>query len=372
MARIAVVGLRGVPASWGGVEQQCEKIYSRLAARGYRITIYGRSGYVPEGIHCYRGMRIVRLPTIPTKYTETFVHTLLAMFHALRQKPDILHIYSQGPALFSPLVKLLKPELPIFFTCGGLDWQRRKWPSWAAKAIHLGEICSARFCDRCIMVSEDLKRYYEKEYGVTGDLIPNGVDRTEKIPPRRITQWGLQPGNYSLFVGRLVPEKRIEDLIIAHRSKPRSVKLAIVGDSAGTENYVASLKELAAFDPSILFLGFQFGEVLQELYSSARCFVTASELEGLPLTLLEALSFGLLCVASEIPPHVEVLSKTGGMLFRTGSVAALTEALEAVEKLSPSDLEKVEKQAIASVEEHYSWDKASEQLGNLYEASLLR
>lgn len=370
MARIAVIGLRGVPATWGGVEHQCEQIYSRLAARGHRITIYARKGYVPDGIDSYRGMKILRLPTIPSKYTETIVHTFLGMIRIVKENPDIVHIYGQGSCLLSPIPWLLRPGMPIFFTCGGLDWQRKKWPSWAARIIHLGELCTVVFPSYRIMVSEGLKDYYQTRYSVKTHCIYNGVEKAYRLPPHRIVRHGLEARGYFLFVGRLVPEKRIEDLIQAYQRRRFTSRLVIVGDSAGTESYVRWLKDLAGSDPSLLFLGYQFGEVLQELYANARCFVTPSELEGLPLTLLEALSYGLMCVTSDIPPHLEVLSRTGGRVFPVGNVEALADAMDGAERMTDSELDRFAEVSTAAVAREFSWDKAADQLEHLYEESL--
>lgn len=155
--RVAVTGFRGIPATWGGVEHQCEELYTRLASRGHDITVYARSGYVPAGVRTYRGVRIQRIGTIQTKYTEAIVHTLLSLLHVVGTNPRIVHIYSQGPCLLIPLLKLLRPRIRVVFTCVGLDWKRKKWPGWASWIIRVGEICSARFPDRHVVVSGELR-----------------------------------------------------------------------------------------------------------------------------------------------------------------------------------------------------------------------
>ncbi len=370
MASISVTGLRGIPATWGGVEHQCEQLYSRLAARGHAVVVYARSGYVPPGTRRHKGIRIVRLPTVRTKHGEAFVHTFLSVLHILKENPRIVHFYSQGPALFAPLVRLLRPRTKVFFTCGGLDWRRKKWEPWASKVLHLGEWCSARFPHYRIMVSEELKRYYEARYGVKAHCILNGVERGTKRAPGFIRSFGLEGRDYALFVGRLVPEKRIEDLITPFLDGSFRSKLVIVGDSAGTEDYVDGLKALASGAPNVLFLGYRYGEVLEELYSNARCFLTASELEGLPLTLLEALSFGLVCVCSDIPPHREVVSKTGGRLFPVGDRAALARSIQEMERMTAQELLSFESHVVETVEKHFSWDEAARRLERLYRESL--
>ena len=369
--RIAVTGTRGVPATHGGVEHQCEEIYSRLAAQGHDITIYVRSHYVARGIQSYRGMTIKRLPTINTKYSEALVHTFLATLHILKENFDIVHYYGQGPCLFSPLVRLFRPSTRIFFTCGGLDWQRKKWPSWASGIIYLGEVCSARYPHYRIVVSRDLQHYYRSRHHKDSFYIPNGVDIPAKRPIHLLRQFGLSERGYFLFVGRLVPEKRIEDLILAYQKLPRRSRLVIVGDSAGTDGYVRKLKKMAGAAPSILFAGYQFGESLGAFYSNALAFVSASELEGLPLTLLEALSHGLPCICSDIAPHREILGveTVEDLVFPTYDTDALSEKLQIAESMAPDKLNELGARAAGSVGRDFSWDAAASSLAQLYRES---
>lgn len=369
MATIAVTGLRGVPASWGGVERQCEETYTRLSQR-YRIVIYARKNYVPEDLESYRGLTIRTLPTVASKYLEAFAHTGLAVLDALRLRPDILHIYAQGPCLFSWLPRLFRPRMRVFFTCTGLDWMRKKWPWWASRIIYLGELASVFFPHYRIVVSKELQKYYERRYGVTTYYIPNGVEPAVRKPPNRIREFGLSHRDYFLFVGRLVPEKRVEDIIEAYGRQTLTSKLVVVGDSAGTEEYAASLRDKASGRTSILFTGYQYGEVLQELYSNARAFVAPSELEGLPLTLLEAMSFGLPCIASDIPPHQEVVNATDGFLYPTAQVTDLARKLLEVDRMTEKELCSIGNHAQELIERLYDWDKVADDLDRLYQTSL--
>ncbi|MBF0495773.1 MAG: glycosyltransferase family 4 protein [Deltaproteobacteria bacterium] len=372
MVTIAVTGFRGVPGTWGGVEHQCEELYSRLAAKGYRIIIYARNSYVPKDITLYKGMEIRRLPTINTKYTEALIHTFLSILHILKSNPEIVHIYSQGPAVFSPLVRLFRPKMRLFFTCGGLDWQRKKWPPWASRLVRIGEWCSAVFPHYRIVVSKELVKYYKRSYGVEAHYIPNGIPVPVLREPNIIRKFGLTSRGYFLFVGRLVPEKRVEDIIMAFGLKPRGTKLVIVGDSAGADDYVRKLKLLAGNNSSILFIGFQYGEAIQELYSNARAFVNASELEGLPLTVLEAFSYGLECLLSDIEPHREIMGfkNVVGHLFPVRQVETLARRMDGMDKISNGCLKKIRALPKTAVESHYSWDAAALALEKLYLKSL--
>ena len=374
MPRIAVIGLRGVPASFGGVEQQCEHLYSRLAAMGHRITIYARKGYVPEGTTAYRGMTVRILPTIGTKHLEAFVHTFLAVLDLWGSDTEIVHIYGQGPCLFSPLLKLFNKRVKVFFTCGGLDWRRKKWSGFASFVIHLGELCSAFFTDCRVTVSRELKKYYESRYGVSADFIPNGMPVPVHRPLESFEQDGFGRQGYFLFVGRLVPEKRIEDVIGAYLKKPRENVLVIVGESAGTDRYVSMLRSAAASGAGnkVHFLGYRFGKELEELFSNALGFVNASELEGLPLTVLEATRYGIPCLLSDIPPHRE-MAEMGGFeerLFAVGDTDALSGLMEGVEAMSATERETAGNRIAESIAGVYSWEKAAGLLHELYMKSL--
>lgn len=367
---VAVLGLRGVPASWGGVERQCEELYVRLAEAGFPITVFCRATYVPAGLRRYKGIRCLRLPTIAGKHLEAFVHTFLACCCLPFIAADIVHVYSQGPALFTPLIRLLAPRSRIFFTCGGLDWQRRKWSRPASALLRLGEWCSARLTDRCIMVSQALTAYYRDRYGVDSLTIPNGVTiPMAGRPLGDLARLGLASGGYALFVGRLVPEKRIEDLVAVFRRDRRGKKLVIAGGTAGSNDYAAHLREEAAGDEAVVFAGYRFGEELEALFANATCYVTASELEGLPLSLLEGMAAGLPCLASDIPPHREVLGPTGSY-FPVGDTVRLAAALDALTGVGPAALAALGAACRERAAREFSWDTVARRLGEAYCAAM--
>lgn len=367
--RVAVLGLRGVPATWGGVERQCEELYARLAAAGFAVTIYCRTAYVREPREHYRGLRLVRLPTLPGKHLEAFVHTFLCCLHVACHPQDIIHIYSQGPALFAPLLRLLCPGRRLFFTCGGLDWQRGKWSGAAARIIRLGQWCSARFTDVRIMVSRTLVDYYRTTYGVDSLYIPNGVTPQPGAPLDGLArEFGLTPRGYALFVGRLVPEKRIQDLVAAIGSVA-GLRLVIAGGLAGCEDYVATLRRQAPDRERVVWAGYRFGRDLDALFANARIYVTASELEGLPLSLLEAMASGLPCLASDIAPHREVLGDTGAFV-PVGDVAGLARELAAAAAAPLPELAARGRACRDRALREFSWDTAAERLGQAYRQAL--
>jgi glycosyltransferase involved in cell wall biosynthesis len=370
MTKVAVTGFRGVPATWGGIEHHCENLYSRLAEKGYDITIYARSYYVPMRMSRYKGMKIKRLPTLNFKYTDALLHTLMSIVHILFTNPDIVHIHGIGPCLFSWMPRVFRPRMKVFFTCHGLDWQRKKWPCWASRLIYLGELSAILFAQYRIVVSRELQNYFNSEHGVETVHIPNGMTPLPHRSPNLIKQWDLSARGYFLCVGRMVPEKRLEDVIRAYILKPRKSKLVIVGDNAASGQYMNGLRKLVENNASIIFTGYQFGAVLQELFSNALAFVAASELEGLPITLLEALSYGVICVTSDIGPHREVMETLQGLLFPVGDIQAISNCLDRVETMAEHQLDDFKQAAINLITSRFNWDVVCIGHDRLYQKSL--
>lgn len=373
MITVHVIGSRGIPATWGGVEKQCEELYSRLAKMDYDITIFARSNYIKDNITEYMGVKIIRLPTVSVKGFEAALHTFLSTIVSLFKKPHIIHYYSQGPCLFSWIPRVFSPKTRVFFTCGGLDWQRKKWRKIESLVIKLGEMFSAKFPHHKITVSMELKRYYESKYGCDVTYIPNGVTLhdADSDSTLNLDKFGIKPREYFLSVSRIVPEKRIEDIIKAYKMTNLKYPLIIVGDTGGhTNDYFQTLKMIAGHDSKVNFLGFKFGEELDQLFKNARCFVTASELEGLPITLLEAMSYGLPCITSDIPPHRELLGELTGFMFRPGDIKTLSELLVTLQDLPLSELEQLRERYINRVRQNFSWERAVTLLSELYKKSL--
>lgn len=370
--RIAVTGTRGIPATWGGVERQCEELYSRLAAMGFDILLYARRDYVGREVASHRGVAVKTLPAPRSTHLEALVHTFLSVLHmAFVSRPRIVHVYSQGPCLLLPLVRLLLPRATIFFTCGGLDWRRRKWSRAAALALRLGEWFSARLTDVRIMVSNDLARSYRERFHCACEVIHNGVSLPEKADATPLAAMGLAPGGYALSVGRLTPEKRVEDMVAAAYRTTTPVRLAVAGDDASGSGYLERLRLLAAGRPEVAFTGYRFDADLAALFTGAMAFVTASELEGLPLTLLEAMSYGIPCLASDIPPHREVLGDDHPWFFPVGDVTMLAALLDTA-AASPDLRAELGERGRRRVAGQFSWDKAAAAVAALYDRALDR
>jgi glycosyltransferase involved in cell wall biosynthesis len=328
--RIAMIGQRGVPATFGGVERHVEEIGARLVERGHRVTVYCRTNYVGDHRDTYRGMRLRTIPTVGTKHLDAIVHSGLSTVDAVRTGVDVVHYHALGPGVPSVLPRYAT-RAKVVQTVHGLDSERAKWGRGARTALRGAEWMSARVPDATIVVARNLADHYRDAYDRPVDVIPNGVDAGVRRPAAEITErWGLTAGAYALFVGRLVPEKAPDLLVRAWANRPGDARLVIVGGSSFTDDYVARLRRAAADDARILLAGYVYGPQLEELYANAAAFVLPSLLEGLPLTLLEAAAYGTPIVASDIPPHLEVLGEDGPghRVFPAGSVTGLAEALD--------------------------------------------
>lgn len=367
--KIAVVGARGVPATFGGVERHCEEIYSNIAEMGHEVVVYARKGYTDEKIRSYRGMTVVPLAAPQSKHLETFIHSFIASVNASISDADIIHFHAQGPCLFSWVPRVLSPKKKLVFTCHGLDWQRSKWGLTAQKALHFGEFLSAKLFDAHIMVSGFLNEYYRKNYNIAPVTIRNGAKINTVKDAQNITErFGLKKDQYLLFVGRLVPEKSPEKLIAAYKQLKTDKKLVIVGDTASTDDYVKSLKELAADNPNIIFTSYLYNDDLKEIYSNAYCYVSTSDLEGLPLTLLEAMSYGLPCIASDIPPHREVIGRNNafGYLIKDNSAEGIATTLKEILEIPVEQVKEVGAKGKSKIEYDYDWNVSAKKTLAVY------
>ncbi|MDQ2755524.1 MAG: glycosyltransferase family 4 protein [Actinomycetota bacterium] len=363
--RIAMVGQKGVPATIGGVEHHVEEIGSRLAARGHDVLVYSRSSYsdLPVGSR-YRGMQVVSAPTIGTKHLDAIVHSAASAVKAIAAGVDIVHFHALGPGLASPLPRYLSAA-KVVLTVHGLDNTRDKWGRVARTVLDTAHWMSGHVPDRTVVVSRELQEHYRTTFGAEAAYITNGVAAPARVCGTDVVQrLGLVPAGYAMFVGRLVPEKRPDLLIRAFRATDLDRQLAIVGSSSFTDSFTAHLRDLAGNDPRIVFTGFVGGSDLHAVFQNASLVVQPSDVEGLPLTLLEAVAHGCHVLASDIGPHREVIGdKTIGLhrVFPRGDQAALQAAL-----LEPVTGDGWDDPARDRVLEHYSWDRAALQLEDLY------
>jgi len=358
--KIAMLGTKGIPATWGGIEHHVEQISTRLAAMGHDVTVYCRPYYTETKEKIYKGVHLKKLPTIPSKNLDAIVHTYLATLHLMFEDYDIVHYHAIGPATLALLARIAGKNTVV--TVHGLDWQREKWGNKAKMFLKFGERASVYFPYSTITVSKFLKQYLEEKYHRPVTYIPSAVTDPIIRPPDKITKYGIGERDYILFVARLVPEKGAHFLIEAYERLKPDIPLVIAGGSSHSDDYVAELQKHAS--DKIIFTGYVYGEELQELYSNAYCYVHPSTIEGLPVTLLEAVAFGNCVIASDIPANTEVVEDSG-VIFESMNVDDLCQALKMVLD-SPALARELGERAKAHGVEEYNYDRVTEKTEALY------
>ena len=356
---IAMIGSRGIPTAYSGIETALGELCPRLVARGLRVRVYGRVAYrLPPS---YLGVEVLRLPSWKTKHLDTLSHVAVSLLHALGSDFEIIHFHALGPTLLAWLPRLCRRK--VVATVQGLDWQRAKWGRVARRVLQMAEATSVRFPHRTIVVSQTLKQHYETRYRVPVEYIPNGVSLPELHSPRLITQaFGLRGADYILFTGRLVPEKRCHDLIQAFGRLRSDLALVIAGEGSHTEAYVARLKAEAS--SRVIFSGHVTGELLAELYSNAYLYVLPSELEGLSLSLLEAMSYARCAVVSDIPENLEVV-RDAGASFPVRDRDQLAKVLQEL-IADPERVSAYGRLARERVAKEYGWESIAERTEQVY------
>ena len=291
----------------GGVEIVVKELCTRMAQNGCDVTCYNRAGHHVSGAEYddagkteYEGIRQKSVPTIERRGLAAVSSSAFAALYSAFGKYDVVHIHAEGPAFFAWLPKMFGKRVVV--TVHGIDWQREKWQSGlGSKFIHQGEKNAAKYADEVIVLSKGVQDYFKETYGRKTHFIPNGVNRPQTREASLIAdKFGLKKDSYILFLGRLVPEKGIRYLVEAFRNVKTDKKLVIAGGSSDTDSFMEELKDLAKGDDRILFTGFVQGAMLDELYSNAYIYTLPSDLEGMPLSLLEAMSYGNCCLVFQI------------------------------------------------------------------------
>ncbi len=369
--KIAMLGHKRVPSREGGVEIVVGKLAARMAAQGHEVTCYNRSGhhvsgkeFDSKGLKEYRGVRLITVPALPIKGFAAMTASLIASVRAAFGRYDVVHFHTEGPCATIWLPKLMGKR--CIATIHGLDHLRGKWGWVARNYILLGEKAAARFADEIIVLSEGVQQYFREHYGRETTLIPNGFPKAKPRAAELITQrFGLKGEDYILYLGRITPEKGLDCLIEAFRRLDTDQKLVIAGGSSDSAEYFAKVRAAAAEDPRIIFTDFVQGALLEELYSNAALYVLPSELEGMPISLLEAMSYGNCCLVSDIPENRDVI-RGCGVTFRQGDAADLRAKL--AELLThPEMLEQCRRAAGQRSGCHPGWDEVVSQTLRLYQ-----
>lgn len=364
--KIAMIGHKRVPFHEGGVEVVVEELSRRLAEKGHNVVVYNRwERGIPRVPRNYNGVTIKNIPTFKCSALNAFVYSFLAVFCALFGKYDVVHIHAEGPGAMTWLTRLF--HIPSVVTIHGLDWQRSKWGRFASGYLKCAEKITARCADEIIVLSSGMEAYFKDVYGRDTCFIRNGVTAGKVREPDDILKFGLKKNEYALFVGRIVPEKGIHYLIDAFKQVQTDKKLVIAGAVDRKNKYADEIYKAALGDRRIVMTGFVSGHVLEELYSNCSVFVLPSELEGMALSLLEALTYGAKCLVSDITENTGIADKYISF-FNKGDVDDLRDKLECV--LACDYPEETRRPQIEFVRKTYSWEDSLYDTIKVYERAV--
>ncbi|MDP3985721.1 MAG: glycosyltransferase family 4 protein [bacterium] len=373
--KIAMLGQKGIPTAFGGIERHVEELSTRLANRGHEVVVYCRPWYCQASSlkpQASSNLKLVSTASLKLKNLDAISHTFFSSLHAiLKERPDVYHYHGVGPALLAFLPRIFRPRARVIVTFHCIDRKHQKWSLFARIMLRLGEWAACRFAHRTITVSRTLSQYCRDVYETDTVYIPNGISEHGIADPSLLKRFDLAPDGYIAMVSRLVRHKGAHYLVeacnIIREERPELIqnkKLAIVGDSAFTDEYVQSLKGMAEGNPSIVFTGYQSGAMLEALFSGASFIVHPSESEGLPIAVLEAMSYGKVVLASDIPENREVVADHG-FQFPSGDIVVLKEKI--IDLLEHQDqLEKLGAEARTFVLREYHWDDIATQVESLY------
>lgn len=369
--KVAMIGHKRIPSREGGIEIVVEELSTRMAKKGIEVTCYNRKGkhaldksQKVEHIKEYKGVKLKSVLTIDMKGLAAMTSSFFGAIKILFSKNNIVHFHAEGPCAMIPIIKFFSKK-KIIVTIHGLDWQRAKWGGFATKYIKFGEKMAAKYADEIIVLSENVKKYFKDTYNRETNFIPNGVNKPDIKDVDIIKdKFNLAKDNYILFLGRLVPEKGIHYLIEAYNKINTDKKIVIAGGSSDTDTYFNELKEKAKDNKNIIFTGFVQGEELEELYSNAYIYVLPSDLEGMPLSLLEAMSYKNCCLTSDIPECKTVMDNNG-VTFKKSDVNDLKEKLQYLVD-NVDKVNKYKSEAQDYILKKYNWDDVVDKTIELY------
>jgi glycosyltransferase involved in cell wall biosynthesis len=358
--KIGILGTRGIPANYGGFETFAEECGARLAARGHSVTVYGRSHYVPRGLRRHRNVDLVVLPTLRWKYTDTVVHTFLAVQHALFRRFDVILICNAANSIYAWLPRIF--GTPVAVNVDGIERLRHKWNLLGKSYYRLAERLSVWFPNAIVTDARVIERYYREKYGASSIFIPYGTI-TEK-PQSRATldKLGLVPQDYFLYVSRLEPENNAHVVVRAFEKVQTKRRLAIIGDAPYSARYIRELKQTR--DQRVLFPGAIYGTGYWELLANAFCYIHATEVGGTHPALIEAMGQGSIIVANGTPENSEVLGGAG-ILYRKNDAEDMARCLQDIVD-SPEKHEPLRQAARDRAQAHYSWDDVVSQYERLF------
>lgn len=361
--KIALMGTRGVPASYSGFETCVEQLGQRLVERGHEVTVYCRTHHIDYEGDYYKGMRLIKLPTIANKYLDTLVHSFISSLHALPQRYDIALYFIAGnsPVTWIPRLSGARTILNV----DGLDWKREKWPALAKRYIQFAEYLATKLPNVYLTDSTVVQEYYHKRYGSTPPYIPYGSEVDCPPPGQQLEKFGLERDGYILFVGRLVPENCAHHLVEAFQGLETDLKCVIVGDAAYADDYIATLKQAGEADPRVIFTGYVFGEGYHELGANARIFVETSGVGGTHPALVEAMAHGSCVIANNTPENLETIGNAGLSYDGVEGSKALREVLQKLLEDNET-VERLKRAARQRASTVYTWERVTDDYERLF------
>ncbi len=368
--KIAMIGQKRSPSREGGVEVVVTQLSVRMAKRGYHLDLYNRWGYHVSGRSftdesgiTYPEIRTLKIPTFRNGKLNAIVYTILGTIRALFGGYDVIHYHAEGPCIMLWLPKLF--GIRVIATIHGLDWQRAKWGNFASKVLKTGEKVAAKYADEIIVLSQNVQEYFKTTYGRNTHYIPNGIENPVLREAKQIKdKWGLEKDSYILFLARIVPEKGLHYLIDAYEQLHTDKKLVIAGGSSNAMEYMEKIRRKASENDNILMTDFVQGEILTELLSNAYLFVLPSDIEGMSISLLEAMSYGNCCLVSDINENIEVVEDMA-LSFRKGDVQDLKEKLSGLLE-DKAKVEAFKQNASGFITNKYNWDNVIDETLKLY------
>lgn len=368
--KIAMIGHKRIPSKEGGVEVVVEELSTRLVKLGDKVEVYNRKGKNVQDKNAdkdkhklkeYKGVKIITIPTINKKGIDALIYSFFATIRALLGKYDVLHYHAEGSCAMLWIPHLFHKKIVV--TIHGLDWQRSKWGGFATKYIKFGEKLAAKYADEIIVLSKGVQKYFKDTYQRQTNFIPNGVNQPTIRKPNIIKEkYNLEKDDYILFLARIVPEKGLHYLIEAFEQINTSKKLVIAGGASHTNEYLEKIKKMAKDDSRIIMTGFVQGEELEELYSNCYLYCLPSDIEGMPISLLEAMSYGNNCLVSDIEENIQIAQEFVNT-FEKSNVKDLKEKLEIMintrERKNKSEIERY-------ILEKYDWNTVIKEVKRIY------
>lgn len=363
--KIAMIGHKRIPSREGGVEIVVEELATRLVKDGYQVDVYNRKGKNVQDknvnnkqLKSYKGVRIITIPTINKKGIDALLYSILATIRSLFGHYDVIHYHAEGPCAMLWLPHLF--GIRTVATIHGLDWKRSKWGNIATKYIKFGEKIAAKYADEIIVLSSGVEKYFKETYNRNTKLIPNGVNAPTIREPNIIKKkYNLEKNSYILFLARIVPEKGLHYLITAYKNIKTDKKLVIAGGASHTNDYLNQIKKMVKDNSNIIMTGFVQGQELEELYSNCYLYCLPSDIEGMPLSLLEAMSYGCKCLVSDIDENKQIV-KRDGILFKKSDIDDLEN------KLKNCINSKYNKKNTIDILNIYNWDNITNKVEKLY------